>query len=121
MVWSPRGRYLACFHRLGIILWGGPSWKKLSKFGQEGVKLLDFSPSERFIVTWSPLSPPTASLLVWDIASGALLRAFAGPKDLATMQWPLFRCARPPGATPLRGSATPAAPRAWQHSTSPSP
>ncbi|KAJ1627805.1 hypothetical protein T492DRAFT_595424, partial [Pavlovales sp. CCMP2436] len=54
VVWSPHGRYLACFHRLGIILWGGPSWKKLTKFGHEGVKLVDFSPCERFIATWSP-------------------------------------------------------------------
>ena len=29
--WSPRGMYLATFHRLGIMLWGGPSWKKLLK------------------------------------------------------------------------------------------
>ena len=52
--WSPQGTYLATFHRLCIQLWGGPSWKKLLKFNHGGVKLLDFSPGEKFLVTWSP-------------------------------------------------------------------
>ena len=31
MSWSPRGLYLATFHRMGVMLWGGPSWKKVQK------------------------------------------------------------------------------------------
>mmetsp|Transcript_18275 Transcript_18275/g.61120 ORF Transcript_18275/g.61120 Transcript_18275/m.61120 type:complete len:686 (-) Transcript_18275:133-2190(-) len=91
VVWSPRGRYLACFHRLGIILYGGPSWKKLMKYGHEGVKLLDFSPCERFVVTWSPMTEQSKSVIVWNISTGAQLRAFPGPKELNQMSWPIFR------------------------------
>mmetsp|Transcript_28808 Transcript_28808/g.84433 ORF Transcript_28808/g.84433 Transcript_28808/m.84433 type:complete len:691 (+) Transcript_28808:11-2083(+) len=91
VMWSPQGRYLACFHRLGIILFGGPSWKKLMKFGHEGVKLIDFSPSENFLVTWSPLSEQSQSVIVWDAESGAKLRAFPGPKEIGQMAWPIFK------------------------------
>ncbi len=54
--WSPRGTYLATFHRLWVQLWGGPSWTKLLKLAHGGVKLIDFSPNEKFVVTWSPES-----------------------------------------------------------------
>jgi uncharacterized protein with WD repeat len=91
VAWSPHGRYLACFHRLGIILWGGPSWKKLQKFGHEGVKLLKFSPSEHFIVTWSPLTEHSKAVVVWNVATGAKMREFPGPKDLSAMVWPIFK------------------------------
>ncbi|RIB12395.1 eukaryotic translation initiation factor eIF2A-domain-containing protein [Gigaspora rosea] len=37
--WSPLGTYLATFHRQGIALWG--------------VKLIDFSLNEKYLVTWS--------------------------------------------------------------------
>ena len=56
MSWSPRGTYLATFHRLWVQLWGGPSWTKLLKLAHGGVKLIDFSPNEKFVVTWSPES-----------------------------------------------------------------
>ena len=32
--WSPSGTYLATFHHQGILLWGGPSWKKAKKFDE---------------------------------------------------------------------------------------
>src|SRR5437588_181488 len=61
--WSPLGTYLATFHRQGIVLWGGPSWNKIIRFVHPGVKLIDFSLNERYLVTWSnepiTLSPGT--------------------------------------------------------------
>lgn len=52
--WSPFGTYLATFHRQGVALWGGPSWERLSRFAHPGVKLVDFSPKETYLITWSP-------------------------------------------------------------------
>eukprot|EP00308_Calcidiscus_leptoporus_P021349 CAMPEP_0119378408 /NCGR_PEP_ID=MMETSP1334-20130426/48186_1 /TAXON_ID=127549 /ORGANISM="Calcidiscus leptoporus, Strain RCC1130" /LENGTH=665 /DNA_ID=CAMNT_0007397605 /DNA_START=14 /DNA_END=2011 /DNA_ORIENTATION=- len=91
--WSPRGTYLATFHRLGIMLWGGASWKKLLKLSHGGVKLLDFSPSEKFIVTWSPEGEQKEALVVWSTSTGAKLRAFQGTKEGegGEMEWPAFR------------------------------
>ena len=53
VAWSPKGTYLATFHRQGIVLWGGPSWKKVVRFEHPNVKLIDFSPNEKYITTWS--------------------------------------------------------------------
>jgi translation initiation factor 3 subunit B len=89
--WSPKGTYLATFHRLGIMLWGGPSWKKLLKINHGGVKLIDFSPCEQFLVTWSPESDQSNALIVWDIKTGAKCRAFQGAKQGFDIEWPAFR------------------------------
>ena len=53
VVWSPKGSYLATFHPQGIVLWGGPSMTKIVKFAHQNVKLIDFSPNESYLVTWS--------------------------------------------------------------------
>jgi translation initiation factor 3 subunit B len=86
--WSPRGTYLATFHRLGIMLWGGPSWKKQLKLNHGGVKLIDFSPCENFVVTWSPESDQSVGLIVWDMKTGTKLRSFQGAKPDAEMNGP---------------------------------
>jgi len=52
--WSPKGTYLVTFHHLGVILWGGPKWKKLRKIRHNGVDVVDFSPNENYMVSYSP-------------------------------------------------------------------
>jgi translation initiation factor 3 subunit B len=89
--WSPRGTYLATFHRLGIMLWGGASWKKLLKLNHGGVKLIDFSPCERFVVTWSPETDQANAVIVWDVTTGQKMRSFQGSKPDEQMEWPVFR------------------------------
>jgi translation initiation factor 3 subunit B len=90
--WSPRGTFLATFHRLGIMLWGGKSWKKLLKVSHGGVRLMDFSPNERFLVTWSPEADQTQALVVWDVKTGKQLRAFQGTRDGEDIgDWPVLR------------------------------
>jgi translation initiation factor 3 subunit B len=91
--WSPLGTYLATIHRQGVRLWGGPSWEPLQRFPHPLVKLIDFSPCENYMVTWSqdpfviregaeqgPQYPSPDdegnSLAVWDIKTGTLLRTF---------------------------------------------
>ena len=53
ITWSPRGTMIATVHRQGVALWGGPGWAKLHRFQHVGVRLIDFSPCERFLVSYS--------------------------------------------------------------------
>jgi len=94
LTWSPLGSYLVTFHVQGIILWGGDSWKKLFKLQHPGVKLIDFSPKENFLVTFSPQQPDSDSfkdsqlIIIWDVRSGKKLRSFpAGESNV----WPVFK------------------------------
>jgi len=89
--WSPRGTYLATFHRLGIKLWGGPSWKCLLKINHGGVALIDFSPCENFLVTWSPETDQESALIIHNVKTGEKCRSFQGTTEPgAEMQWPAF-------------------------------
>ncbi|KAL5495196.1 PRT1 [Sanghuangporus weigelae] len=117
--WSPLGTMLATLHRQGVRLWGGPSWSPVQKFAHPLVKLIDFSPNERYLVTWSnePIVIPEGapqgpqylsyedegnSIAVWDIKTGNLLRTFPtqntqqeedgkpGTKK-QQMQWPALK------------------------------
>ena len=95
-------------------LWGGPSWKPQQRFAHPLVKLIDFSPCEQYLVTWSnePIVVPEGALqgpqyfspddegnniAVWDIKSGDLLRTFSTNNESepsATrkqMQWPALK------------------------------
>jgi translation initiation factor 3 subunit B len=62
--WSPLGTYFVTLHRPGMRLWGGPSWTAQQKFAHPLVKLLDFSPCEKYLVTWShdPIVVPEGAL-----------------------------------------------------------
>ncbi|KAF9313816.1 Translation initiation factor 3 subunit b [Podila horticola] len=109
--WSPLGSYLTTFHTQGVALWGGESWKKIVRFFHPDVKLIDYSPNERYLVTWSnkpivvpeennetPFGPEDEGnqIVIWDVKSGALLRTFpslappaAGARP--TVSWPVFK------------------------------
>ncbi|TPX38208.1 hypothetical protein SmJEL517_g00364 [Synchytrium microbalum] len=105
--WSPKGTYLTTFHKQGVQLWGGPNWDRINKFAHPNVKLLDFSPSETYMVTWSsePFMTPEGEshhVIVWDVLSGSRLRSFS--VDPTSMQrdgkaeaqasfqnWPMFK------------------------------
>lgn len=120
VAWSPLGTYIATLHRQGVRLWGGPSWKHQQRFAHPFVKLIDFSPCENFLVTWSnePIVVPDGapqgpqyltpddegnSIAVWDIQSGYLLRTFPSINDNNTkdtnnegqtkkqLQWPALK------------------------------
>jgi hypothetical protein len=111
--WSPYGTLLATIHGPGVALWGGTSFDRLNRFAHPEVKLIDFSPFERYLVTWSPRpievssdsrgpSPFTEEdegnqIAVWDVMTGALLRTFpmvgdaAGPEMNKRIVWPMFK------------------------------
>eukprot|EP01098_Paradermamoeba_levis_P006217 TRINITY_DN2589_c0_g1_i1.p1 TRINITY_DN2589_c0_g1~~TRINITY_DN2589_c0_g1_i1.p1 ORF type:complete len:444 (-),score=142.21 TRINITY_DN2589_c0_g1_i1:974-2305(-) len=83
--WSPFGTYLATFHQQGIILWGGASFQRITRFTHPGVKLIEFSPKENYLVTYSPQfqvndNPEDPQcIIVWNIDTGKKLRGFTGP------------------------------------------
>ena len=118
--WSPLGTFLTSIHQLGVQLWGGHSWKRIMRFYHPCVNLIDFSPDEKYLVTWSnkpisvvegnhPLGPEEEGkqFLVWDIKTGTLLRSFGsvdtpdtapeeqkGDKTAPTkrkIHWPIFK------------------------------
>jgi translation initiation factor 3 subunit B len=114
VAWSPNGTYIATLHRQGVRIWGGPSWKPLQRFAHPYVKLIDYSPREQYLVTWSnepivvpenaPQGPTHFSpedegnnVAVWDIKSGHLLRTFSTHHDndnaitKKQMQWPALK------------------------------
>lgn len=91
--WSPNGTYLATCHSKGIALWAGADFSfKVQKFVHEDVNFLDFSPSENYLVTFSPNLAQQGdqhAIIIWEIRSGAKKRWF--PVDEAQCSWPLFR------------------------------
>ncbi|KAI5838971.1 eukaryotic translation initiation factor eIF2A-domain-containing protein [Morchella snyderi] len=117
--WSPQGTYLTSVHAQGVQLWGGPSWKRVMRFAHPAANLVDFSPNENYMVSWSnrpisiPENPPPGfplsadedgkNFIVWDIKTGSLLRSFTsleaandadeGVKALGRkkINWPVFK------------------------------
>lgn len=108
--WSPAGTYLASIHPQGVQLWGGPQFSKQRQFPHPFVQMIQFSPGESYLTTWSsrPISlegaPSVLTLeeegkhfIIWDITSGKPLRSFVNydtPEDgpiKKKMQWPAFK------------------------------
>lgn len=94
--WSPKGSYLATVHHQGVALWGGERWEKIGRFHHPGVKLLDFSPCERYMCTWSNEIQDNRddpnTIIVWNIRTGAKIRGFMsgiGPGE--NLNWPVFK------------------------------
>merc|ERR1712038_1912448 len=91
--WSPLGTYLATFHTRGIALWGGDDFHQISKFAHPGVQYIEFSPCEKYLVTFSPSATnlssdePTA-IIVWDSRTGMKKRAFHSENPPV---WPVFK------------------------------
>lgn len=87
--WSPKGTYLVTFHSKGVMLWGGETWQTLGKLSHNGVKLIDFSPNENYLVT---VNPPEGhhlkeenAIILWDVRTGEKLRTF--PANEPSLKW----------------------------------
>lgn len=50
---SPYGSYVATFHQQGVALWAGPDFTRKVRLAHEGVKYLEFSPTEEYVLTWN--------------------------------------------------------------------
>lgn len=85
--WSPQGNVLATVHRQGCAVWGGPQFARLARFAHPGVQLIDFSPNERYLLSYSPIEPrgprePVGAMIcIFDARSGRKLRAFEGAQE----------------------------------------
>ena len=89
--WSPQGTFLTSMHTQGVQLWGGPNWSRQKRFAHPFVNLVDYSPGEKYLTTWSnrPISIPEEghpmlsvdddgkNYVIWDIETGKALRSFA--------------------------------------------
>ncbi|KAF3940232.1 hypothetical protein ABW19_dt0206482 [Dactylella cylindrospora] len=112
--WSPLGTFLTSLHPQGVQLWGGASWKRMARFPHPAVNLVDFSPCEKYLVSWSNkpiayqegmpgLTPEEdgKTYVVWEVKTGKLLRSFPPientqdadkpPNLRKKIQWPLFK------------------------------
>eukprot|EP01135_Chromosphaera_perkinsii_P005513 Nk52_evm62s352 gene=Nk52_evmTU62s352 len=86
--WSPMGSYMATFHRQGIALWGGESWDKVARFSHPGVRLVDISPCENYLVTWSEENPKAQNIHVWNIRTEEKMRSF---ENVGGSSWPALK------------------------------
>eukprot|EP00884_Botryococcus_braunii_P018580 jgi/Botrbrau1/5405/Bobra.182_1s0009.1 len=107
--WSPKGSYLVTMHRQGVAIWGGSSFVRIHRFNHPNVRLVDFSPNEKYLVTYSPVEATNPHekagvvLNIFEVRSGKKLRNFtgsmeeyavgsqAGPGGLPV--WPIFKWA----------------------------
>lgn len=88
--WSPLGSFIATIHSKGIAFWGGQNFEQIKRFGHTGVQMIDFSPCERFLITFSPMveKKEDHQLIVWDVRTCKIKREFHCEQ---TTSWPIFR------------------------------
>jgi len=90
-LWSPKGSYLATMHGPGMAVWGGESFSKLGKFAHAGAMLIDFSPCEKYLVSYSQSSrglKDGENLIIWDVKLGTRIRGFTVNQE--TVNWPML-------------------------------
>jgi len=91
--WSSQGSYLATCHSRGIAIWGGPGFQKVARFNHPGVQFIDFSPCEKYLVTFSPHVDPRfqdeiAPIIIWEARTGVKKRSFTVEQSYS---WPIFK------------------------------
>jgi len=93
--WAPMGSYLATFHAKGIALWGRENFEQVQKFSHPGVQFIDFSPCEKYLVTFSPSadvhskSDEPKAIYIFDLRTGEKKRAFHA--ETRSLIWPNFK------------------------------
>lgn len=88
--WSPLGTYLATYHSKGIALWGGEKFEQINRFPHKSVQIIDFSPCERYLVTYSPsvTKEDPHAIKMFDIGTGQMKRSFLHEQSA---KWPVFK------------------------------
>lgn len=112
--WSPKGTYLATQHVFGVQLNGGESFGIVGQFLHHNVQLFDFSPNEKYLVTFSDIPIGESSenepdnpknlfgekdrgnqVVIWDTRTQLPLRSFRIPPSAngqaAKIVWPIFK------------------------------
>jgi len=88
--WSPLGTYIATIHSKGIAFWGGQNFEQIKRFAHTGVQMIDFSPCERFLITFSPMveKKEDHQVIIWDVRTCKIKRGFHCDH---TSMWPIFK------------------------------
>ena len=77
---------------MGVALWGTEKFTRVNKFEHQGVQHIDFSPCEKYLVTFSnvvddPDDPQ--HIMIWDVRTGQRKRSF--PKGSSESVWPIIK------------------------------
>ncbi|KAI3859658.1 hypothetical protein MKX03_031172 [Papaver bracteatum] len=111
--WSSYGTYLSTLNAQGVDVWGGAAtFGYLSRCAHEEVELIDFSPGEKYLVTYSsqgrtqdfplgrvgfsPSETHSVVLNIFDEKTGKVMRGFEGSADefavggVSRSSWSLF-------------------------------
>jgi len=91
--WSPKGSFLATFHRQGVKLWGGDDFQSMGRIIHSGVNIIAWSPNEKYIVTSNGKDrkgpkDPNWCIQIWDIKTQKMMRGF---DKAMTRSWPAFK------------------------------
>ncbi|PAA71608.1 hypothetical protein BOX15_Mlig024115g1 [Macrostomum lignano] len=88
--WSPLGTYLATYHTKGIALWGGEKFEQINRFQHKNVQIIDFSPCERYLVTFSPsvTKEDPHAIKMFEVDTGKMKRSFLHEQ---AAKWPVFK------------------------------
>lgn len=91
VMWSPSGKYLVTFHTQGLGLWGGPDFQRVGRFPHQGVVQAQFSPCERYILTWdgSANGKDKEPLIAWNVRMGTKKKTFM--VDPSHAEWPIMK------------------------------
>lgn len=84
--WSPLGTYIVTFHKQGVAIWGGSNFTRINKFPLAGTKFVDFSPCEKYLVTYSPTATGQ-KIVIWDIRTGQEKRSFVSDANVSMFRW----------------------------------
>ena len=88
--WSSTGQYMATVHPKGVQLWGGDDFHLIRRVIHPGVRLVAFSPEDKYLVTYSPTpTPEHKTVIIWDVRTGHKMREFLA--DPHQDGWPVFK------------------------------
>eukprot|EP00088_Acartia_fossae_P013133 TRINITY_DN1682_c0_g1_i1.p1 TRINITY_DN1682_c0_g1~~TRINITY_DN1682_c0_g1_i1.p1 ORF type:complete len:705 (+),score=264.99 TRINITY_DN1682_c0_g1_i1:29-2116(+) len=90
--WSPMGTYLATLHSRGIAIWGGKNFDRIQRLSHVGAEIVDFSPRENYLVTFSPRAmnaDEPLAIIIWDTKTGEKKRSFfaENPPVVPAFKW----------------------------------
>ncbi|KAF3946960.1 hypothetical protein CMV_026835 [Castanea mollissima] len=101
VTWSPSGTYLATTFKKGSIIWGGTTFfSPLMFYDHKLVKLIDISPGEKYLVSYSKFEINGAVLKIFDVETGEVKmvidrskfeHAIGGIEAISQVSWPVFR------------------------------
>lgn len=99
--WSPKGTYLLSVHPQGVALHAGPNFEIIARFPHRDVRLVDFSPDEKYLITGAAAPIKVGgpfkeadeghNIVIWSVETQAVMRTFPIPPSKAPPPWPAFK------------------------------